>query len=479
MGNRFAWMLLVTVLAATGVARAAGQSPEEADLSASQRLAEQDSRAPGEDGEDGEDTPIYKVREEETPKKGRKKRSRRVSLEELERIDQLESTEFIDLLTTEDGEDGTNGGVFGIYEDGEFIFGGDSLVLRTSFEAVPAYDTLRVALLLPLTNQGARDSRYVEFYQGFLFGLQHVKNNHDGHVQVDLFDTQRDSTGMRTHEIIGDPDFQAAHLIVGPVYEDQLPEVLAYAEQRYIPVVTPLADVRTVESEVLFQMAPVQARKYDKLKSLLQVENRHVTLLYGQSNDPVFEQEIIEALDSVPYSRFNYHFGFQSTAAGVNRILTNRRNNLIVVLSNNPTEVDRILASFASAQNNLTARGYRLTPFSVVGNPLWNRFESLDRTLFFKDRVVMFTNHHAKRDDPTVRAFDNEYVRSFGQMPSPYAYRGYDAAMIFVPAMRGDITTNLEGMTYTPLVTTYDFQQRANQNWVRVQYNNDFSITIE
>ncbi len=51
--------------------------------------------------------------------------------------------------------------------------------------------------------------------------------------------------------------------------------------------------------------------------------------------------------------------------------------------------------------------------------------------------------------------------------------------------MYSDIQFNMEDNQFTPLQTTYLFKQNGkrathiNDNWVRVNYNNDFTITIE
>ena len=64
-------------------------------------------------------------------------------------------------------------------------------------------------------------------------------------------------------------------------------------------------------------------------------------------------------------------------------------------------------------------------------------------------------------------------------------YRGYDSALIFAPAMYGDIEYDLEDRRYTPLQTTYRFGQNegrenhVNRDWTRVNYNSDFTITVE
>ena len=51
--------------------------------------------------------------------------------------------------------------------------------------------------------------------------------------------------------------------------------------------------------------------------------------------------------------------------------------------------------------------------------------------------------------------------------------------------MYGDIEYDLEDRRYMPLQTTYLFGQgegrenHVNRNWMRVNYNSDFTITIE
>ena len=166
-------------------------------------------------------------------------------------------------------------------------------------------------------------------------------------------------------------------------------------------------------------------------------------------------------------------------------LLDNGQDNVFVVMTDDEVEVERILAAIASADTSITGRGRTAPRFVVLGNTRWNRYGNLDRTVFFKDRVVFISTYHAKRDSQAILDFDRAYIRAFGALPSLYSYRGYDAALIFCPAMYNDIEYDLEGRSYTPLQTTYLFGQgeqrdnHVNRNWTRVNYNSDFTITIE
>ena len=326
----------------------------------------------------------------------------------------------------------------------------DSLTLRDSlsslrpdsaaaveFRALRRGEPLDIALLLPLEVGGAANPNYLEFYQGFLLGLDSVKRLGYS-VNVGLYDTGRSPERIR--QIVADETFRQADLVVGPVYETGLQPVLRFAEEKGIPVVSPLAHIE------------LEGRQY--------------------------ERYVFRNARSASGSGGN-------SPSDLTPLLENKDDNVFIILSDDEVEVDRILAALASADTNLTSRGRTAPRFTVLGNVRWNRYNNIDRTMFFKDRVVFISTYHAKRDAQAVTAFDSAYIRAFGTLPTLYSYRGYDSALIFAPAMYGEIEYDLEGRSYTPLQTTYRFGQPAgrsnhvNGNWTRVDYNKNFTITIQ
>lgn len=356
---------------------------------------------------------------------------------------------------------------------------------EVELRALHTNQTLKVALLLPLTLDGKPNRNFAAFYQGFLLGLEQVKGR-GWSVESTLYDTKRQE--QEVERILSEESFREADLIVGPVYADAIEPVLRYAEKAAVPVVAPLGDLSTYSSDVLFQMAPTNKSKYEKLHPLLDEEGVAITLIRTQQNDTEFEAEILKELGNRPYQYYDYESvqGVENAErSDLTPLLNTHDKHLFIVLSSGEVDVDRILASFASAQTNMVARSQRVPEFRVVGSSRWNRFTNIDRTTFFKDRVVLFSIFHAKRDNEQVRGFDTHYIRTFGSLPSLYSYRGYETALIFCPAMFSDIEYDMEGRRYHPLQSPYTFEQSGdslthiNQEWVRVNYNSDFTITIE
>ena len=363
----------------------------------------------------------------------------------------------------------------------------DNRVKEIEFRALRRSATLNVALMLPIAVDGDANSNYLEFYQGFLLGLDSVKTKSGYSMNVCLYNTARDAEKIR--EITESDAFRNTDLIIGPVYEEGLYPVIRFAEEKKIPVVSPLANIEGMNSDVLFQLAPDPSRKYEKAGDLVNGDKR-VTLICTESADKEFEREMLALLGDSEYRRYTYKYEHPTARSAdspsdLTPLLENTDDNVFIILSDNEVDIDRILAALASADTSLTSRGRTAPRFVVLGNTRWNRYNTVDRAMFFKNRVIFFSTYHAKRDSETVRAFDDAYIRSFCALPTLFSYRGYDTAMIFAPAMYGDIEYDLEDRRYTPLQTTYRFGQNegrenhVNRNWTRVNYNSDFTITIE
>ena len=356
------------------------------------------------------------------------------------------------------------------------------------FRALRRSEPLNVALLLPIATGGEANGNYLEFYQGFLLGIDSIKIRQGISVNVHLYNTARDTARIR--EIVErDEAFRKSDLIIGPVYEEGLAPVIRFAEEKKVPVVSPLAHIADHNSDVLFQLAPDPSLKYEKAGDLVDGGKR-VTLIYTASTDKEFEREILALLGDSEYSRYTYKYEHptvrsSNSPSDLTPLLENGQDNVFIILSDNSVDVERILAALASADTSITSRGRTAPRFVVLGNPRWNRFNTIDRAIYFKDRVIFFSAYHAKRDSEIVRTFDSAYIRAFGALPTLYSYRGYDTAVIFAPAMYSDIEYDLEDRRYAPLQTVYRFGQgegrenHINRNWMRVNYNSDFTITIE
>lgn len=360
------------------------------------------------------------------------------------------------------------------------------------FRAIPSTEELNVALMLPMNIDSRPNASYVEFYQGFLLGLEKLKEQGKGRTKLSVYNTEHNP--LKVKEMVGGNDFADTDLIVGPVYEDELQPVLDFAVVNAVPVVSPLANITSVKSPALFQLAPDQNCKYEKIADLMD-DSRDIYLIYAASYDKEFDQEIQALLQDKPHSAYTYSFDQKSiftpksattpSIEGVEDIFKGEKPVTFVVLANSETDVDRILGTLSSAKVSLTERSEACSDYKVLGTSRWGRFNNIDQTSFFNNNVVMVSTYHAKRDSALVREFDSRYIETYNILPSLYAYRGYDTAIIFCGGMRSDIEYSMLDKVYTPLQTGYKFfstemgGKYINREWVRINYNNNYTITLQ
>ena len=373
------------------------------------------------------------------------------------------------------------------------------------FRTLKAEDRAEVALLLPLGSEEKPAQNYLDFYRGFLIGLDSVRMA--GHsVNLSLYNTKHDYN--RVAEIIASGALEKSNLVVGPIYEDELIPVATALQGKNIPVVSPLANLTQSVGGHIFQMSPSQNTKLEKVRSMFDGSKR-VVIISTDNIDKEFDAEVRSMLRDTSYVvEHKYIYEHPSiiekrekerekmreqglevddtpSPSDMSPLLRGEQPTVVVITANNEIEVDRILAAIASANIALTARSQRVVPFVVFGNNRWNRYRNIDRAILFTNNVTMLSTYHARRSEPKIKAFDKRFVEEFNALPSLYAYRGYDAAVVFVKSLYGAIETGLEGAHLMPLLTPYAFESnpatgvRINNQWIKVNYNSNFTITTE
>lgn len=354
-----------------------------------------------------------------------------------------------------------------------------------------------VALMLPLEGTTI-DNDFTEFYRGALLGFEDLKSRGRS-VDVTLYDTALSTN--KVFSIISSPEFLATDLIIGPVYEDELEvAVHQFADYMSVPIVSPLATMRMLDSEMLYQMSPDSATRYDKLRSILGSggfgqEEKNIVLVTSGPTDAEFEREIVTLLNGLNYSRFSFtgerlspsrrDAGHLTESEKFAALIDWDRENIFVMLSGTEQVVDQVLATISSSYSNASSRSARKANIRVVGSSRWGSWNNIDKNLFFRLNATFVTSYYINRSDPAVAAFEHRYLTVYGSAPSRASYRGYDAVRIFVEALFKpgfSFADRLGYVTQTPLRVPYRFVQlpgsrrHVNTEWTLVEFSDDFNI---
>lgn len=361
-----------------------------------------------------------------------------------------------------------------------------------TFPPLGRHHTLKVALMLPFHQMGKVNPYYVDFYRGVLIAMEDLKS--EGYnIELAVFDTKGD--GGRLSDIVAyEEDFHEAQLVIGPVYEAELRYVLGYAEENDIIVVSPLADIETLQSPVLFQMQAENDYKNDKLADIFDGSREVVTIYAGATNN-AYAAEMRALAAQSPTRDLNFVFDRESffyrrNADGTNgeevdiiELMRTKSEKAFVIVAADETNVDRILTTLSSTKSSIEGRGMTYGRYVVVGNRKWAQSRNIDHQSFFRNNAIFVVPYHAKRSNESIRLFDGRYISAYGVLPSMYSYRGYDTAMIFCRKMFTGIDSTITDETFAPLATTYTFDivggHYANTHWVREHYKSNYTIEVQ
>ncbi|MBP3426521.1 MAG: LysM peptidoglycan-binding domain-containing protein [Rikenellaceae bacterium] len=347
--------------------------------------------------------------------------------------------------------------------------------------ALSKNEQAEVALMLPVRGNEKADRNFLDFYQGVLVAMDEIKQEGLS-VALRVYNTARDVA--KVNQIVCQPEFADVDLVIGPVYSDELAPVLRVAEARKVPVISPLSTVN-VSSDVLFQAAPDAAAKYAKIDSLM-TPGSNIVMVTSERDEKEFVAEMQQVLKGIPYK--TYHYDPVNDAGEIVNIIDWNRPNLFVVPAADEVTVDKTLAGISSAYNNTSARTARTAEIRVLGQSKWVRYNALDKNLYFKLGVCYVSSFHVDRTNARVRAFDARYIAAYGEMPSLYAYKGYDVAKSFVRALftpGSSFDDRLNCNSEVLLQMPYNYSQaqpgaaHLNREWIVVEYTPDYNIKVK
>lgn len=370
---------------------------------------------------------------------------------------------------------------------------GESLVadsLSTTFKRLEYGEPLRALLMLPFHREGRANTAAVDFYRGVLLAMEDLRG--EGYnIELSVLDTQC-SEAVVEDIVNNDPLFYAAHLIIGPVYENEISRVLTYAMATNIPIVSPLADIVSLQSTVLFQMQAENDHKYDRFAEVFD-GSREVVVIHTPTVDSEYRDKMYELSEGNSRCHLNYEFDRESlfyrrNADGTNgeqvditEFMRSRTSKAFVVLAGSETDVDRVLTTLSSTKASIIGRGGLMGDYIVVGNRRWKQMQSIDKQTFFNNNTIFLVPYHANRGNDIISMYDARYVKAYEVLPTMYSYRGYDAAMIFCRRMFEGFEGG--GESVMPLTTPYLFTLEdglyVNTYWVMERYNSNFTIDVE
>ncbi|MCF0177384.1 MAG: ABC transporter substrate-binding protein, partial [Bacteroidales bacterium] len=333
----------------------------------------------------------------------------------------------------------------------------------------PLTEKAVVTLLLPFdSNSSEPSTNYFDFYAGFTAGLEKMKNA-GMELEVNVLDeSEHDFTSGEISKLIP----EGCHFVVGPVYADDLAELLDKTADRKIPIISPLdpnAASLVEDHSNLIQMPA---------SSLTQIHNLIASLKYDSRNDNVlviheknadlasqsFYTAITQALEQaeISYSEFQYGIlgGREIDIPLKEQYLNIDKNNKVIIASEKE--------SFASdAVRNISLMTINTPPYKVTGysSAKLRNFESIEQADFEACSMHFSPNYYIDYSAPEVRDFVLAFREKYNTEPTAFAFQGYDIATYFLQMLKDkgpDFIYAVEGNSAQLLQSNVKFERKKN-----------------
>jgi len=307
----------------------------------------------------------------------------------------------------------------------------DSLAAATA--CVPL-EKINVALILPLTSEGAEGKRSVEFYRGFLMAVEEIKKSGKS---VSIFTFNESQSDLSLANVLKKIRQYKAHLIIGPVYPSHFEEVCNFATAEGIKVCAPfsskLQEIATCPQ--LFLMNAPDTHKHTYAADLFMQSFPTAKVVFVQSeqnNEAAFVQLLSGRLRSAGNKTATLSLGF--TPEELKSLIAPDRLTVLV-----PTASDRRTLSVLLQKLKAFRSEYPSSKTALFGYPDWLAFKERDSEDLYDANAYVYTHFYYNPYSPQVRVFESEYQRWFHtKMIDTYprmALLGYDEGLYMMKGL--------------------------------------------
>ena len=346
----------------------------------------------------------------------------------------------------------------------------DELFRENSGEA-RQYKTLKAAVILPILPEGAQrneSSRMVEYYEGFLMAVDSLKRSG---VSVDLYTYNSGPEKASLQSILARREMQDVHIIFGPLYQEHIAPLAAFAKKKGIRLVIPFTskDNSVFRNPYIYQVNTPQSYLYSEVYDHFTRIFRRPNVIFIDTRDSGRKEktEFIQGLKDELKSRSIPMVTLSDTVTSpsLGAALRPGYENIFIPTSGSNVALIKLLP-----QLTLTVRQHPEAECRLFGYPEWQTYTKDHLESFFELDTYIYSSFYTNNLLPTAVSFTNSYRRWYGkdmeERYPKYGMLGFDTGYYFLKGLSrygSEFEENLSDFQTVPIQTGFKFQ-RVN-NW--------------
>jgi len=333
---------------------------------------------------------------------------------------------------------------------------------------VRSYDTVRLAVLLPLEEKSDRGAKFIEFYQGLLMAADSVKQQG---INVDIYAYHTGTSPQEMQSLLRNKDLSQMHVIIGPVDQEQIAPLSSFCSEHGIRLVLPFSapNVTTTSHPLLYLATPASALTQQGATALIKktFDNRNFIILEtGEADErggnmiEALRQELSRngiSLRTMPID--GDEFAIESS-------LNQFKENCIIP---NNTSIKTLNVFFSKI--NEFQRSHDQYKITMLGYPEWQTYTGTLLKDFYTYNTHIYSSYYRNPLEGRTSTFERNFMNFF-KKPTIISYprygmMGFDLGYYFMNGLArlGDtFEENQNELEYSPFQHKFDFHRNGEGN---------------
>jgi len=328
----------------------------------------------------------------------------------------------------------------------------DSLIVQFGFNREEFASSLKpanvykdeyvVSLLFPFlaktlepTTSVKVNQSVLDLYQGMKLAVDSL-NNIGLKIDLRLYDTERSSA--TTYELLKLEELKSSDLLVGPLFQGQIPYVQEYSLNNKINMISPVSNYSSFIGEnpfsLLFQPSNEDMGKRSAEFIAAQIPNKNLMVFYGEAQKDSLAAKSF--LTNAQELGLNVIWAERVTKENSADIFTKLATPVEYDEFKNPIEFELKLDSIGSVYvasddpliytKVISAVETRGDSLIIVGNETWLNNSAANFETYERLRMVLSAPTFSSPKNPNFRKFRQEFLRKHGVLPNEFSKIGFE-----------------------------------------------------
>lgn len=329
-------------------------------------------------------------------------------------------------------------------------------------------NSIDISIILPfqldMKNRSRNADDYIEFYNGFLMGLDSIGSKFTKPLNLNVYDTK--NSGTVTDSILQLDALRASDIIIAPSEGQQLEKIMRYGKDNNIDVLNCFATQNDdyINNQRAMQVNIPSSYMNAEVNQLLDNKFKDFVLVYlydPQEQSKDIYDEIKSHAEATKHQSKTLTIISDLTGKSLSRYLEPGSNYLFIPSNGKESFFNKFATGIKEAKEMRVD-----CELVLLGHPEYTMYIKKHKDEFMNIDTYIYSRFY-KPDNADVDYFNKKYTKMFNSTPANstpnMSIFGFDTSMFLANAFINNVEPGSKKSTFNGIQTNFNFE-RAN-NW--------------